>query len=158
MAGLVTRACRLTPRLLRNRNNVRLVSLPGGPGVNIFSEQPSVRAIAHVSKVEKKIQQIERDSEAVTTTYFRKLEQGIQQQRRIMEYELQSLLGLVEKAGHCSPSQAMLMIKCCGDVMVDIDSVQREQHLDSVLNTLDKVGVKLDVSLYNTILKVKYFE
>ena len=49
------------------------------------------------------------------------------------------------------------MIRCCGDVMADTDSVQREQLLDSVLTTLDKVGVKLDISLYNTVLKVKYF-
>ena len=52
----------------------------------------------------------------------------------------------------------MLMIRCCGEVMVDTDRVQREQLLDSVLTTLDRVGVKLDVSLYNTILKVKYCE
>ena len=157
MAGLVTRACRLTPRLLRNRNNVRLARLPGGSGVNIFSEQPSVRAIAHVSKIEKRIQQIDRDSEAVTKSYFGRIEQGIQQHRRIIEYELHGVLGLVDKAGTCSHTQAMLMIRCCGDVMVDTDSVQREQLLDSVLNTLDKVGVKLDISLYNTVLKVKYF-
>ena len=63
----------------------------------------------------------------------------------IMEYEPCGTLGLVDKPGHCSYSQAMLMIKCCGDIM------QREQLLDSALNTLDKVGLKC-------ILKVKYCE
>ena len=43
-------------------------------------------------------------------------------------------------------------------MMVDTDAVQREKLLETVLNTLDKVGVKLDVSLYNTILKVKYYK
>ncbi len=38
--------------------------------------------------------------------------------------------------------------------MVDTDAVHRSQLLENVLNTLDKLGVKLDVSLYNTILKV----
>ena len=57
-----------------------------------------------------------------------------------MEYKLCGTLELVDWPGHCSYSKAMLMIKCCGDVM------QREQLLDSVLNTLDKVGVKLNVT------------
>ena len=39
---------------------------------------------------------------------------------------------------------------------MDTDAVQRSQLLENVLNTLDKLGVKLDVSLYNTILKVKH--
>ena len=38
--------------------------------------------------------------------------------------------------------------------MVDTDAVQREKLLENVLNTLDKVGVKLDVSLHNAVLKV----
>ena len=42
--------------------------------------------------------------------------------------------------------------------MVDTDAVQREKLLEDVLNTLDKVGVKLDVSLHNAILKVKYYK
>ena len=113
MAGLVSRACRLTPRLLRNNIEVRLVTLPGGPGVSMMvsEHQPPVRTIAHISKVERKIQQIERDSEAVTKTYFRKIEIGIQQQRRIMEYELHGVLAMVEKMGKCSTTQAMLMIR-----------------------------------------------
>ena len=112
MAGLVSRACRLTPRLLRNNIEVRLVTLPGGPGVSkMVSEQPSVRTIVHVSKVERKIQQIERDSEAVTKTYFKHIETGIQQQQRIMEYELTGVLGMVKKLGQCSLTQAMLMIR-----------------------------------------------
>ena len=156
MAGLVTRVCRLTPRLLRCCDHVKHVRSPG-LRVSMFSELPPVRTIAHVSKVERRIQQIDRDSEAVTRTYFKKIEQGIQQQRRIMEYELHGVMGLVEKVEQCSQSQAMLMIRCCGEVLVDVDRVQREQLLDSVLDTLDRVGVKLDVSLYNTILKVNEY-
>ena len=77
----------------------------------VSEHHPPVRTIAHISKVERKIQQIERDSEAVTKTYFRKIEIGIQQQRRIMEYELHGVLAMVEKMGKCSTTQAMLMIR-----------------------------------------------
>ena len=113
MAGLVSRACRLTPRLLRHNIEVRLVTLPGGPGVSkmVSEHQPPVRTIVHVSKVERKIQQIERDSEAVAKTYFKHIETGIQQQQRIMEYELTGVLGMVKKIGQCSMTQAMLMIR-----------------------------------------------
>ena len=112
MAGLVSRACRLTPRLLRNNIEVRLVTLPGSGVSKMVSEhQPPVRTIVHVSKVERKIQQIERDSEAVTKTYFKHIETGIQQQQRIMEYELTGVLGMVKKIGQCSMTQAMLMIR-----------------------------------------------
>ena len=77
----------------------------------MISERPPVRTIAHVSKVERRIQQIERDSEAVTKTYFRKIEEGIQQQRRVMGYELTGAMEMVKKSGKCSQTQAMLMIR-----------------------------------------------
>ena len=77
----------------------------------MVSERPPVRTIAHVSKVERRIQQIERDSEAVARTYFRKIEDGIQQQRRVLGYELTGAMERVEKAGKCSQTQAMLMIR-----------------------------------------------
>ena len=157
MAGLITRACRITPILWRTKNkmNEKLFSCPGS---GVISVQPQtlqhVRAITNVSMVAKMNAQIDTDSEAVLKTYFKNLERGIQQQNRIMRFNLEGVLYMVEKYRECSQSQAMLMIKSCGEVMVDINCVERGHLLQSVLNTLDKAGITLDISLHNTLLKV----
>ena len=55
----------------------------------------------------------------------------------------------------CSSNQALLVIKCCGDVMVDLDKKSRSQVAEKCIKLLASLSdTPLDISHYNAMLKV----
>ena len=57
----------------------------------------------------------------------------------------------------CSPNQALLVIKCCGEVLVDLDRRSRGQIAEKCFSLI--LGMKntpLDITHYNALLKVRF--
>ena len=53
------------------------------------------------------------------------LETLIRKNGRIQSYDLRSLVERVEAAGSCSANHALLILRCCGAVLVDEDPAHR---------------------------------
>lgn len=55
----------------------------------------------------------------------------------------------------CTPNQALLIIKCCGNVLVDLDKKTRTKIAEKCFNMLKTLpDTPLDISHYNALLKV----
>ena len=75
-----------------------------------------------------------------------------------MKYEVDNILRLVRKQGECTYSQSLLMIRSCGEVLVDVDTTTRMKMLETTLDVLNVAGAKLDINHYNILLKVCILE
>ena len=83
------------------------------------------------------------------------LDLNIRKRGRILISEFDKVLSLVSVLQCCSPSQAVLMLKCCGEVLVDEDKQSRTRLLEKTLRLVKNInGMNLDISHYNTLLKV----
>ena len=83
------------------------------------------------------------------------LDLSIRKSGRIQISEFDGLFNLIKSLRFCSPSQAVLLLKCCGEVLVDEDRKVRTGLVEKCLSLLKKTnGLTLDISHYNTLLKV----
>ena len=84
------------------------------------------------------------------------LDLNIRKSGRIQISELDGLFKLIKSLRFCSASQAVLLLKCCGEVLVDEDRQRRTRLLEKCLSLLKKTtnSLTLDISHYNTMLKV----
>ena len=65
------------------------------------------------------------------------------------------IFSLIEKTGVCTPSQALLIIKCCGNFLVDLDRKSRSKIAEKCFNMIKSLSdTPLDISHYNALLKV----
>ena len=86
------------------------------------------------------------------------MEQASRKQSRVLTKDLARALTIIEEVQHCPAGEALLLIKCCGEVLVDMDSRRRSQLVERCFTLLAKVhGSKLDISHYNALLKVDKF-
>ena len=164
MSGLVTRAHRLVPRLARSRcwagRTVR--TRPPAPPTLLLSEallprtisSTSARCVSNVSMLARNEEKIDSNAEATLRKYLANMAEDVQKQRRVLEYEVENVLRLVEKLGGCSYADSLLLLRCCGEVLVDADTAARQQLLQHTIDTLQRCGVTLDINHYNTITKV----
>ena len=164
MSGLVTRAHRLVPRLVRSRCcAVRTVrTRPPAPPTLLLSEAllprtistTSARCVSNVSMLARNEEKIDSNAEATLRKYLANMAEDVQKQRRVLEYEVENVLRLVEKLGGCSYADSLLVLRCCGEVLVDADTAARQQLLQHTIDTLQRCGVTLDINHYNIITKV----
>ena len=83
------------------------------------------------------------------------LDLSIRKSGRIQINEFDNLFKLIKKLRFCSASQAVLLLKCCGEVLVDEDRQMRTGLLEKCMSLLKKTNsLSLDISHYNTLLKV----
>ena len=106
------------------------------------------------ASVARKIEYEKNNLDEVSSRYFKKLETDISNSRRVQRYEIESLLRVVELSGRCDYNQTMLIIKSCGEILVDVDMNERSRILQQCLDVFARAGVSLDISHYNAILKV----
>ena len=83
------------------------------------------------------------------------LDLNIRKSGRIQIGELDGLFKLIKSLRFCTASQAVLLLKCCGEVLVDEDRQVRTGLVEKCLRLLRKIqGLDLDIAHYNTLLKV----
>ena len=83
------------------------------------------------------------------------LDLSIRKRGRIQIMDFDNVFNLIKSLRFCSPSQAVLLLKCCGEVLVDEDREARTGMVEKCLRLLSKInGLSLDISHYNTLLKV----
>ena len=84
------------------------------------------------------------------------LDLSIRKRGRISLQDFSKVVSLVESLQYCSPTQAVLLLRCCGEVLVDEDSLTRTRLVEKILRLVKNINRKdLNISHYNTLLKVK---
>jgi len=83
-----------------------------------------------------------------------KMDMDVRRQGRTVSFELEKIVRMVEKNGVCTANQALLVLRCCGEVLVDLDMKERTKLVESYTKILKQNGVEFDVSHYNALLRV----
>ena len=98
---------------------------------------------------------VKRKQEERLDRLFYSLDLSIRKRGRIQIMDFDNVFHLIRSLRFCSSSQAVLLLKCCGEVLVDEDRQGRTGLVEKCLRLLRKIqGLDLDISHYNTLLKV----
>jgi len=82
------------------------------------------------------------------------IDMDVRRTGRAMSYGVDQILNTVRQYKRCSPNQALLILRCCGSVLVDLSSSQRTALMTETLDILSAVPeLKFDVSHYNAMMK-----
>ena len=118
-------------------------------------EKVAVETEVETDGVWVKEPQIKRKQEERLDKILYSLDLSIRKSGRIQMNQVISVFNLIQSLRFCSESQAVLLLKCCGEVLVDEDRKVRTKLLEKCLRLLMKIdGLSLDISHYNTLLKV----
>ena len=86
---------------------------------------------------------------------FSVLDTSFKRQGRVLERDMARVINIIENIGVCPASQALLLVKCCGDVLVDVERSKRTELVERCFSLISRIpSSKLDISHYNALLKV----
>jgi len=97
---------------------------------------------------------VKSQKEEVLDRMLYKLDLDLRRTGRVVSYELEKVVKIIELSGVCTSNQALLLLRCCGNVLVDLDKGTRNKLVERYIQILEKTGVTFDVSHYNAILRV----
>ncbi|XP_043224122.1 leucine-rich PPR motif-containing protein, mitochondrial-like [Amphibalanus amphitrite] len=85
---------------------------------------------------------------------LQKLDLDIRKTGRISTREVEEIYEEVKVTGAISSSQSLLLIRCCGNLVAEELPEQRTQLAQNIWQTLQSIGVPMDISHYNALLRV----
>ncbi|XP_023722989.1 leucine-rich PPR motif-containing protein, mitochondrial isoform X2 [Cryptotermes secundus] len=85
---------------------------------------------------------------------LRRLDQDVRRIGRITRRELEDVLEELRHAKSATSTQSLLIIRCCGNLVPEASPEVRTQLVEEIWKTLENIGVPMDVSHYNALLRV----
>ncbi|CAK9296832.1 unnamed protein product [Gordionus sp. m RMFG-2023] len=85
---------------------------------------------------------------------FYELDVQVKKFGRLRKNELNDILKDIANKKIMTSMQALLLIRCCGDFMVEEHILERNKILDNIINLCQKLNVKFDISHLNSLLKI----
>ncbi|XP_046663797.1 leucine-rich PPR motif-containing protein, mitochondrial isoform X1 [Homalodisca vitripennis] len=85
---------------------------------------------------------------------IRRLDEDARRTGRISMKEVEEALNEIRHLKKATTSQSLMVIRCCGNLVPEEAPEHRTKLVDEIWNTLEKLGVPLDISHYNALLKV----
>ena len=129
------------------KNNLHLCLLPvkeldDAPAEDVAQAQPKHRKSfleGSVSTADKLLQN---------------LSNNVQRTGRAMDFEVKRILRHLVASGSCEPSQALLLLRCCGSILTDVPLERRRKLVEEAWTFFDKAQVPLTSVHYNALLKI----
>uniref|UniRef100_T1HC17 PPR_long domain-containing protein n=1 Tax=Rhodnius prolixus TaxID=13249 RepID=T1HC17_RHOPR len=109
---------------------------------------PKMKNISFVSAVgpEPNVNPIERS--------IQRLDQFVRRAGRISRKELLDVFDEIRHSRQATSTQSLLIIRCCGNLVPEESPEVRTRLVNEIWETLEKIGVALDISHYNALLRV----
>uniref|UniRef100_A0A1B6EW94 PROP1-like PPR domain-containing protein n=1 Tax=Cuerna arida TaxID=1464854 RepID=A0A1B6EW94_9HEMI len=85
---------------------------------------------------------------------IRRLDEDARRIGRISMKEVEEALNEIRHLRKATTSQSLMVIRCCGNLVPEEAPEHRTKLVEEIWNTLEKLGVPLDISHYNALLKV----
>lgn len=85
---------------------------------------------------------------------IKKLDLDARRNGRISLREVEDVIAEIRTSRSASGSQSLMVIRCCGNLISEEIPEKRTQLVQEVWNTLEKLGISLDISHYNALLRV----
>ena len=83
-----------------------------------------------------------------------KLDLEVRRTGRAPSFQLEQIVRKIETSGVCTANHALLVLRCCGEVLVDVDRENRTKLVQRYKDTIKRSGIEFDVSHFNALLKV----
>jgi len=97
---------------------------------------------------------VKTQKEEILKRMLYRLDMDVRRTGRSLNFELEKSVKLIELSGFCRAEQALLVLRCCGEVLVDMNRQDRAKLLGRYTAILRKNQAKFDVRHYNAILRV----
>ena len=81
------------------------------------------------------------------------LNQDVSRTGRVYLDQVVSIFSKIQQNGGCSSNEALLLLRCCGNLIVDETPAKRSEMSEKLWAYYKDKGVQMDVSHYNTLLK-----
>ncbi|CAB3371624.1 Hypothetical predicted protein [Cloeon dipterum] len=88
---------------------------------------------------------------------LRKIDQEARRAGRISKRELDEILDEIKQSRSATSSQSLMVIRFCGSMVPEEHPEVRTKLVQNIWNTLESLGVPMDISHYNALLRV-YWE
>ncbi|XP_069704273.1 leucine-rich PPR motif-containing protein, mitochondrial [Periplaneta americana] len=85
---------------------------------------------------------------------LKRLDQDVRRTGRITKRELEDVLEELRHTRSATSTQSLLIIRCCGNLVPEASPEVRTQLVNEIWKTLENIGVPMDVSHYNALLRV----
>ncbi|CAH1737969.1 unnamed protein product [Aphis gossypii] len=86
--------------------------------------------------------------------YIKKLDFDLRRVGRISKREIEEILNEIVITKTATPSQSLMVLRCCGSLVPDELPENRTILVQKIWQAINEIGVPLDISHYNTLLKV----
>ncbi|XP_025193243.1 leucine-rich PPR motif-containing protein, mitochondrial [Melanaphis sacchari] len=86
--------------------------------------------------------------------YIKNLDFNLRRVGRISKKEIEEILNEIMISKTATPSQSLMVLRCCGSLVPDETPENRTILVQKIWQTINEIGVPLDISHYNTLLKV----
>lgn len=142
-------------QILKNLRNVSSVlHLAVRPQRAVCHIKPSPIVLARCLSIQPTYQRYSQVLENDLDPLLQKLEYDGQRSGRVSINIFTKIHELVSTQTGISPSQALLLLRCCGSLLAEELPAVRTEMADNLWKTLERQEVSLDLSHYNALLRV----
>lgn len=137
------------PRLLERsqiKTDLHVISLGSNMCIPRLMATSAVQPEYDASKDLSTIQKLEASMHSINLY--------VQRTNRVLYYDFMQFKKLFLKCDELKPIQALFGLRCCGDAFVDVPGSERLKYTDELWSHIKKTGVTLDISHFNTLLRV----
>lgn len=85
---------------------------------------------------------------------LKRLDQNVRRTGRISKRDLEDILDELRHSGSATSTQSLHIIRCCGNLIPEESPEIRTRLIQEIWKTLDNIGVPMDISHYNALLRV----
>ncbi|XP_071440491.1 leucine-rich PPR motif-containing protein, mitochondrial [Hetaerina americana] len=95
-----------------------------------------------------------RQNENTLERSLRRLDMDVRRSGRITRKELEEVLEEMKHSRSATSSQSLMLIRCCGNLVPEEKPEVRTKLVQKIWETIDGLGIPMDISHYNALLRV----
>ncbi|XP_063887839.1 leucine-rich PPR motif-containing protein, mitochondrial-like [Scylla paramamosain] len=118
--------------------------------------QPLCPTLARLLSAQRPVENVSTTSQAsqgIDRALYR-IDTDIRRTGRIYLRDVEDIFSEIKTLKHASSTQSLLLLRCCGSLVPEEHPEVRNKLVQDIWNTLQELGVPLDISHYNTLLRV----
>lgn len=85
---------------------------------------------------------------------IKRLDEDVRKTGRISRKDIEDILTEMQQRKSATSTQSLMIIRCCGNLVPEETPEFRTQLVNEIWNTFEKLGVPVDISHYNALLRV----
>ncbi|XP_059481411.1 leucine-rich PPR motif-containing protein, mitochondrial isoform X2 [Neocloeon triangulifer] len=85
---------------------------------------------------------------------LKRIDQEARRAGRVSKREIDEILEEIKQTRSATSSQSLMVIRCCGNLVPEEHPEVRTKLVQEIWNTLESLGVPMDISHYNALLRV----